>query len=85
MEKARSSQTFICADAPFATSNAFHEKAGQSQGGFVLTSLDSLPLGCAASVAILPSAVFSERLSLAANGRRCNPKAAINQLISASD
>jgi hypothetical protein len=45
---------------------AFREKAGQSQDGFVFTSMDSLPLGRAASVAILPSAVFYERLSLAA-------------------
>src|SRR5580700_4099228 len=45
---------------------AFREKAGQSQDGFVFTSMDSLPLGRAASVAILPSAVFYKRLSLAA-------------------
>ena len=45
---------------------AFHKKAGQSQDCFVFTSMDSLPLGRAASVAILPSAVCSERFSLAA-------------------
>ena len=46
--------------------NSFHEKAGRSQDGFVFTYVDSLPLSRAASVAILPSAVFFERLSLAA-------------------
>jgi len=46
--------------------NSFHEKAGRSQDGFVFTGVDLLPLSRAASVAILPSAVFSERLSLAA-------------------
>src|SRR5579863_6588768 len=45
---------------------SFHEKAGRSQDGSVFTSLDSWPLSWAASVAILPSAVFVERLSLAA-------------------
>ena len=46
--------------------NSFHEKAGASQDVFVFTSVDSFPSSRAASVAILPSAVCSERFSLAA-------------------
>jgi hypothetical protein len=42
----------------------FHEKAGWSQDSFVFTSVDSLPSSRAASVAILPSALFCEQLSL---------------------
>jgi hypothetical protein len=49
-----------------ASLNSFHEKAGVSQDGFVFTYVDSLPSSRAASVAILPSAVFYERFSLAA-------------------
>ena len=41
--------------------NSFHEKAGMSQDGFVFTYMGSLPLSQAASVAILPSALFGER------------------------
>jgi len=40
---------------------SFHEKAGHSQGGFVFTYRESLPLSQAASDAILPSALFCER------------------------
>jgi len=41
---------------------SFHEKAGVSQDGFVFTCVGCLPLSQAASVAILPSALFVERL-----------------------
>jgi hypothetical protein len=56
----------IAKGAAAATTNAFHEKAGVSQDSFVFTYVDSLPSSWAASVAILPSAVCYERLSLAA-------------------
>ena len=46
--------------------SAFHEKAGQSQDGFVFPFCGFLLFSRAASVAILPSAVFYERFSLAA-------------------
>jgi len=46
--------------------NSFHEKAGQSQDSFVFPICGSLLSSRAASVAILPSAVFYERFSLAA-------------------
>jgi len=45
---------------------SFHEKAGQSQDGFVFPICGFLLFSRAASVAILPSAVFYERFSLAA-------------------
>jgi len=45
---------------------SFHEKAGQSQDGFVFPICGFLLFSRAASVAILPSAVFVERFSLAA-------------------
>jgi hypothetical protein len=41
--------------------NSFHEKAGASQDGFVFAFMGCLPLSQAASVAILPSALFVER------------------------
>ena len=44
--------------------NSFHEKAGQSQDGFVFPFCGFLLFSRAASVAILPSAVFYERFSL---------------------
>jgi hypothetical protein len=37
---------------------SFHEKAAASQDGFVFSCVGSLPLSQAASVAILPSALF---------------------------
>jgi hypothetical protein len=44
-----------------AVGKSFHEKAGHSQGGFVFTYRESLPLSQAASDAILPSALLVER------------------------
>ena len=38
--------------------NSFHEKAGNSQGGFIFTYRAPLPLSQAASDAILPSGLF---------------------------
>jgi len=47
-----------------AWGNSFHEKAGQSQDGFVSLSVDLLLFSRAASVAILPPAVFYEEGSI---------------------
>jgi len=48
-----------------ASFDSFHEKAGQSQDSFGFTSLESLPLGRAASVAILhPQSFMSDFRSL---------------------
>ena len=41
--------------------NSFHEKAGASQDGLVFSSVGLWLLSRAASVAILPSALFVER------------------------
>ena len=46
---------------PDSARDSFHEKAGHSQGGFVFTYRESLPLSQAASDAILPSALLVER------------------------
>ena len=46
---------------------SFHEKAGECQVGFSFFSQGVLRLSRAASVAILPSALFVERLSLGAS------------------
>ena len=46
---------------------SFHEKAGASQVGFSFPSCGPFRLSRAASVAILPSALFVERLSLGAS------------------
>src|ERR1017187_3430113 len=50
----------------YGSPKSFHEKAGQSQDGFVFPFCGFLLFSRAASVAILPSAVFYERFSLAA-------------------
>jgi hypothetical protein len=46
---------------------SFHEKAGRSQDGFFVLPIVDLYFNRAASVAVLPSAVFDERWSLAAS------------------
>jgi hypothetical protein len=48
-------------------SKSFHEKAGECQVGFSFSCQWVLRLSRAASVAILPSALFVERLSLGAS------------------
>src|SRR5450759_2268002 len=64
--RGRSESAMIRQTMSHQCAKSFHEKAGQSQDGFFFPFCGFLLRSRAASVAILPSAVFYERFSLAA-------------------